>query len=105
MVELSRRGFIFGAAATIAIIRTPSLIMPIKALVSPPKKTLGLPGVLTTRINGILVIERYTVFDHGFGKMEWVPLEVGMFKETYPNFGKLDFNHAMKFSDCPNWTV
>ena len=30
MIPLSRRGFIFGAAATLAVIRTPGLIMPVK---------------------------------------------------------------------------
>lgn len=33
--ELSRRGFLFGVAATIAVIRTPGLIMPIKEIIEP----------------------------------------------------------------------
>lgn len=31
-MQLSRRGFIFGAGATLAVIRTPGLLMPVKAI-------------------------------------------------------------------------
>lgn len=36
MLELSRRKFFFGAAATLAVIRTPGLLMPVKAFSDEP---------------------------------------------------------------------
>ena len=41
-MQLSRRGFFFGLGTTLAVIRTPGLIMPIKeALAMPPRVPLG----------------------------------------------------------------
>lgn len=40
-MQLSRRGFFFGLGATIAVIRTPGLIMPIKEIIQPARVPLG----------------------------------------------------------------
>ena len=35
-MQLSRRGFLFGAGATIAVVRTAGLLMPVKSIIEPP---------------------------------------------------------------------
>lgn len=42
IMTLSRRGFLFGIGATLAVIRTPGLIMPVKAFEVPLEEPLWL---------------------------------------------------------------
>lgn len=57
---ISRRGFIFGAGATLAVIRTPSLLMPIKSL---SVDTSRLPYPLPPGTYNVIMLDSLTRLD------------------------------------------